>query len=72
MEIDRGLSVVDQQINKIIVHPSMPLAVTAHENRIIRLFDINQSNTYSLIFNTLVKSIKQTLAHSDGITSLVA
>jgi striatin 1/3/4 len=32
------------QINKIICHPTMPLIISAHEDKYIRFFDINSGN----------------------------
>jgi len=47
------------QINKIISHPTIPLMVTAHEDRYIRIFDIVTGEcTHSM------------LAHLDSVTSL--
>ncbi|KDQ60581.1 hypothetical protein JAAARDRAFT_31547 [Jaapia argillacea MUCL 33604] len=52
---DPGLS----QINSIASHPTMPLLVTAHEDKHIRIFDISSGQcTHSM------------LAHLDGVTSL--
>jgi len=47
------------QINKLISHPTMPLLVTAHEDKYIRLFDITTGQcTYSM------------LTHLDSVTTL--
>ncbi|KZO99513.1 WD40 repeat-like protein [Calocera viscosa TUFC12733] len=47
------------QINRIISHPTMPLLVTAHEDKYIRIFDLKSGNcTHSQ------------MAHLDGVTSL--
>ncbi|KZT56509.1 WD40 repeat-like protein [Calocera cornea HHB12733] len=47
------------QINSIISHPTMPLLVTAHEDKFIRIFDLKSGNcTHSQ------------MAHLDGVTSL--
>ncbi|KAJ7074341.1 striatin-related protein [Mycena amicta] len=47
------------QINRIVSHPTMPLLVTAHEDKYIRIFDIVTGQcTHSM------------LAHLDGVTSL--
>jgi len=47
------------QINKITSHPTMPLLVTAHEDRYIRIFDVTTEQcTHSM------------LAHTDSVTSL--
>lgn len=29
------------QINKVITHPALPLLITAHEDKFIRMFDLN-------------------------------
>jgi striatin 1/3/4 len=41
LEVDTSLPLINQQINKIIAHPSMPLSITGHENKQIKLFDLN-------------------------------
>ncbi|KAH8928180.1 WD40 repeat-like protein [Atractiella rhizophila] len=47
------------QINKVITHPTLPLLITAHEDKYIRFFDINTGAcTHSM------------LAHLDSVTSL--
>ncbi|KAI6129130.1 WD40-repeat-containing domain protein [Pisolithus croceorrhizus] len=47
------------QVNKIVSHPTMPLLVTAHEDKSIRIFDIITGQcTYNMP------------AHLDGVTSL--
>ncbi|KAF8574175.1 WD40 repeat-like protein [Ramaria rubella] len=47
------------QINKLASHPTMPLLVTAHEDKYIRLFDITTGQcTHSM------------LAHLDSVTTL--
>jgi len=47
------------QINKLASHPTMPLLVTAHEDKYIRLFDITTGQcTHSM------------LAHLDSVTAL--
>ncbi|KAG6836614.1 hypothetical protein H0H93_006035 [Arthromyces matolae] len=47
------------QINRIASHPTLPLLVTAHEDKYIRIFDITTGQcTHSM------------LAHLDGVTSL--
>ncbi|CAK5264863.1 unnamed protein product [Mycena citricolor] len=47
------------QINRIASHPTMPLLVTAHEDKYIRIFDVVTGQcTHSM------------LAHLDGVTSL--
>lgn len=47
------------QVNKIVSHPTMPLLVTAHEDKSIRIFDII---TGQCTYNTA--------AHLNGVTSL--
>jgi len=52
---DGGLS----QANSIVSHPTMPLLITAHEDKYINMYDINTGQcTYSMP------------AHLDGVTSL--
>ncbi|KAL7409553.1 striatin-3-like protein [Mrakia frigida] len=47
------------QINAIVTHPTLPLLVSAHEDKFIRFFDISSGEqTYVLP------------AHSDAVTSL--
>ncbi|SPO35650.1 related to STRIATIN [Pseudozyma flocculosa] len=47
------------QINKLVTHPTLPLVITAHEDRYIRMFDLDSSEcTLSMI------------AHLDAVTSL--
>lgn len=43
VERDDKLSILNQQINKVVVHNNMPLAITAHENKYVRFFDLNSS-----------------------------
>lgn len=47
------------QINYVISHPTMPLIITAHEDRYIRFFDIKSG-----------ECINSMTAHLDGVTSL--
>ncbi|KAJ3019679.1 UNVERIFIED_CONTAM: hypothetical protein HDU68_010566 [Siphonaria sp. JEL0065] len=47
------------QINKIVLHPTLPLLISAHEDRFIRFFDINSG--------TCVHSM---LGHQNAVTSL--
>lgn len=50
---------VATQLNKIVSHPTMPLLITAHEDKFIRIFDIITGQcTYNVP------------AHLDGVTSL--
>ncbi|CAG8675377.1 4901_t:CDS:10 [Acaulospora morrowiae] len=47
------------QINRIISHPTLPLLFSAHEDKYIRIFDVNSGNcSFSMI------------AHLDSVTSL--
>ncbi|KAF9992322.1 hypothetical protein BGZ80_002940 [Entomortierella chlamydospora] len=47
------------QINKIVCHPTLPLAVSGHEDRYIRFFDINSGScSFSMV------------AHLDSVSSL--
>ncbi|KAI9617257.1 hypothetical protein H4Q26_013123 [Puccinia striiformis f. sp. tritici PST-130] len=47
------------QINKIVTHPTLPLLISAHEDRFIRLYDLNTGGcTHSM------------LGHLDSVTSL--
>lgn len=47
------------QINKIVTHPTLPLLISAHEDRYIRLYDLNTGAcTHSM------------LGHLDSVTSL--
>jgi len=50
---------VHTQINKILSHPSLPVTITAHEDRHIRFFD-----------NGSGKMIHSMVAHLDAVTSL--
>ncbi|KAG4104009.1 WD40-repeat-containing domain protein [Neocallimastix lanati (nom. inval.)] len=47
------------QINQVISHPTMPLIITAHEDRYIRFFDVKSG-----------ECINSMTAHLDGVTSL--
>lgn len=47
------------QVNRLICHPTLPLTITAHEDRNIRFFD-----------NTTGKMIHWMVAHLDAVTSL--
>lgn len=49
----------DKQINRVVTHPTLPLTVTAHEDRHIRFFD-----------NTSGKMVHSMVAHLDAVTSL--
>jgi len=58
-EVDNNLFFEQQQINKVITHQYSPIAISAHENKYIRFFDLNSS--------TEVKSI---IAHTDSVSDL--
>ncbi|XP_006006421.1 striatin-3 isoform X1 [Latimeria chalumnae] len=47
------------QINRVVSHPTLPVTITAHENRHIKFFD-----------NKTGKSIHSMVAHLDAVTSL--
>jgi len=47
------------QINQVISHPTMPLIITAHEDRYIRFFDVKSG-----------ECISSMTGHLDGVTSL--
>jgi len=36
------------QTNEVVVHPSMSLGITGHENKLIRLFDLKSSKRSKL------------------------
>ncbi|XP_066923122.1 striatin-3-like isoform X1 [Clytia hemisphaerica] len=46
-------------INKVVSHPTLPVLITAHEDRHIRFFDINSG-----------KEMHNMVAHLDAVTSL--
>jgi len=48
-----------KQINKIITHPTLPLVITAHEDRYMRFFDIKSG-----------RCIQSMIAHLDAVTCL--
>lgn len=57
----------------------MPLAITAHENKQIRLFDLNSSKkihnkikTFYLYIFSIVKCVKSAVAHTDAVTCILA
>lgn len=52
-------SPVSKQINKVITHPTLPITITAHEDRHICFFDNNTG-----------KVIHSMVAHLDAVTSL--
>lgn len=47
------------QINRVISHPTLPISITAHENRHIKLYD-----------NNTAKLIHSMVAHLEAVTSL--
>ncbi|KAJ3178235.1 hypothetical protein HDU85_005232 [Gaertneriomyces sp. JEL0708] len=47
------------QINKVVAHPTLPLIVTAHEDKYVRLFDLNTG-----------KSVHSMIAHQEGVAAL--
>ncbi|XP_078673597.1 striatin-3-like isoform X1 [Branchiostoma floridae x Branchiostoma belcheri] len=50
---------VSSQINRVVAHPTLPITITAHEDRHIKFFD----NKSGKMVNTMV-------AHLDAVTSL--
>ncbi|XP_064484646.1 striatin-3-like isoform X4 [Ornithodoros turicata] len=52
-------SALSKQINCVVSHPTLPLTVTAHEDRHIRFFDNNTG-----------KMVHSMVAHLDAVTSL--
>ncbi|KAK3929953.1 Striatin-3 [Frankliniella fusca] len=52
-------NVVGRQINRVVAHPTLPLTITAHDDRHIRFYD-----------NTSGKLIHSMVAHLDSVTSL--
>ena len=50
---------MDSQINRVISHPTLPVSITAHEDRHIRFFDNNTG-----------KLLHSMVAHLDAVTSL--
>ena len=50
---------VNCQINRIVSHPTLPVTITAHEDRHIRFFDNNTG-----------KMVHSMVAHLDAVTSL--
>jgi striatin 1/3/4 len=49
----------NKQINKIVCHPTLPLTITAHEDRHVRFWD-----------NHTGKMVHSMVAHLDAVTSL--
>lgn len=58
-QVDSGLQ-SSNHINRVISHPTLPVTLTAHEDRHIKFFD-----------NKMGKMIHSMLAHLDAVTSLV-
>ncbi|XP_056647849.1 striatin-3 isoform X3 [Diorhabda sublineata] len=54
-----GVNSSTRQINKIVCHPTLPLTITAHEDRHIRFWD-----------NHTGKMVHSMVAHLDAVTSL--
>ncbi|KAL1462970.1 hypothetical protein WDU94_014767 [Cyamophila willieti] len=54
-----GSSGSGMQINRVVCHPTLPLTITAHEDRHIRFFD-----------NVSGKLVHSMVAHLDAVTSL--
>jgi striatin 1/3/4 len=68
---------VSTQINALASHPTMPLLVTGHEDKYIRVFDISTGElllTRSTIVHAHTEAVGQCthsmLAHLDGVTCL--
>jgi striatin 1/3/4 len=67
LDVETGKSVVnlkipenaDDYVYKVITHPSLPIAITAHEDRQVRFFDTNTGD--------LVSSM---VAHLDAVSSI--
>ena len=61
LDTDQGVedSVFGRQINRVISHPTLPLTVTAHEDRHIRFYD-----------NHTGKLAHSMVAHLDAVTCL--
>ncbi|XP_074852998.1 striatin-3 isoform X2 [Carettochelys insculpta] len=57
-QIDAGLQ-SNNHINKVVSHPTLPVTITAHEDRHIKFFD-----------NKTGKMIHSMVAHLDAVTSL--
>nr|XP_033795016.1 striatin isoform X8 [Geotrypetes seraphini] len=57
--IETGINNLSCQINRVISHPTLPISITAHEDRHIKFYD-----------NTTGKLIHSMVAHLDAVTSL--
>ena len=58
-EVDGVQSLAAQQINRVVAHPFMNVAITAHENKFIRFFDVNAG-----------KHTRAMIAHTDAVSCL--
>lgn len=54
-----SVNVNNKQINRVVCHPTLPLTITAHEDRHIRFWDNNTG-----------KMVHSMVAHLDAVTSL--
>lgn len=54
-----AITVNNKQINRVVCHPTLPLTITAHEDRHIRFWDNNTG-----------KMVHSMVAHLDAVTSL--
>ena len=62
-------------VNSIASHPNLPIAVTAHEDRNIRFWDLSRFAEFYQKFQLLFFSFSGTLVHSmvahlDAVTSV--
>lgn len=53
------VNINNKQINRVVCHPTLPLTITAHEDRHIRFWDNNSG-----------KMVHSMVAHLDAVTSL--
>ena len=65
------------QVNSIVSHPTMPLLITAHEDKYIRIYDIvtgqrHESNLVSFILMPFIpgQCTHSMVAHLEAVTSL--
>uniref|UniRef100_A0A4W3GST1 Striatin, calmodulin binding protein 3 n=1 Tax=Callorhinchus milii TaxID=7868 RepID=A0A4W3GST1_CALMI len=58
-QVDAGDNSISNQINRVVSHPTLPVTITAHEDRHIKFFD-----------NKTGKLIHAMVAHLDAVTSL--
>lgn len=54
-----AISINNKQINRVVCHPTLPLTITAHEDRHIRFWDNNTG-----------KMVHSMVAHLEAVTSL--